>query len=95
MSNSQPAAQGRRDMCGLARLGWAASPNAVAGSLSPSPSLFLSLFARWRRDWAVQLRGTRFDQIWRKGQFRFRFEQQQREDAPFETQQVKSVSRIP
>jgi hypothetical protein len=93
VSNTQPAAQGRRDMCGLARLGWAASPNAVAGSLSLP--LSFSLFARWRRDWAVQLRGTRFDQIWRKGRFRFRFEQQQREDAPFETQQVKSVSRIP
>lgn len=69
MSNSQPAAQGSRDMCDTARLGWATSPNAVAGSLSLPLSLSVSLlclsslFARWRRDWAVQLRGTRFDQI--------------------------------
>jgi hypothetical protein len=42
VSNTQPAAQGRRDMCELARLGWAASPNAVVGALSLSLSLSLS-----------------------------------------------------
>jgi hypothetical protein len=43
VSNTQPAAQGRRGMCELARLGWAASPNSVAGSLPLSLSLSLSV----------------------------------------------------
>jgi len=59
VSSSQPAGEGRRDVCDMARLGGAASPDAVVVSVSVCKGAV--------GDWAVQLCGTRCDQIWRKG----------------------------